>query len=300
MKFLRSIYKVILGMFLVVMPLFIYLMFNEEPLIEPEYDVELGLQTVMSIQEDPVEYPILPKEEYPEAYAYMAAMVEEIVNSPEVQYRDIFKYKDVKIINRDDVLNAFCVPGGYVYVYTGIIKYMDHPDHLAGVLGHEIAHAEKRHSTIRLQKEYGKENIFRFLILSGSVNLSGAIAVKMAKDLTSLDYSRGQEAEADEWSVRYLRSTPYACNGAAGFFEKIIEEGNDVAIPEFLSDHPDSAARVRDINGLANNMGCSQELMDVAKWRAFQKMLPSNKETKPAEGTPTGPEEQKEEEIPAT
>ncbi len=59
----------------------------------------------------------------------------------------------------------------------------------------------------------------------------------------------------------------------AGFFEKIIDEGNDVTIPEFLSDHPDSAARVREINGLASDMGCSHELMDVVKWRAFQKIV---------------------------
>ena len=57
---------------------------------------------------------------------------------------------ELKIIHDDETLNAFCAPGGYIYVYTGLIKFLAHEDNLAGVIGHEIAHADLRHSTQQL------------------------------------------------------------------------------------------------------------------------------------------------------
>ena len=55
----------------------------------------------------------------------------------------MFAFDRVRIIDNDETLNAFCLPGGFIYVYTGLIKYLDSEDHLAGVLGHEIAHADQ-------------------------------------------------------------------------------------------------------------------------------------------------------------
>ncbi len=276
-SFFYSIRKIILVVLAIGLPIFIYFGFiAEDPVFEPQYDVEIGRQSVMSIEQDPDEYPLLSPEDYPEAYDYIRNMVKEIAASPEVQYADLFKYDSVQIIHRDDVLNAFCTPGGYVYVYTGLIHYLDHPDDLAGVLGHEIAHAELRHSAIRLQKEYGRERILEFLLVGG-VGLPGLIQAKILKDMLTLNYSRDQESDADAYSVRYLKDTRYACNGAAAFFDKLIVEDGDASIPEFLSSHPDSGARVRDINAEATRIGCdtSYEEVDTAKWKAFKALLPA-------------------------
>ena len=90
----------------------------------------------------------------------------------------------------------------------------------------------------------------------------------------TLDYSRGQEAQSDEHSVRYLSTGPYACDGAAGFFAKAVEKGDDVRIPEFLSDHPDSAARVKAIRAKARELGCSTALGDQSRWKTLQDALP--------------------------
>lgn len=257
------------------LPLYIYIGFiADEPVLEPAYDVDLGMQTVAAINEDPEEYPVLSPDEYPEAYAYLDALVERVVSSSDIQYGDLFAYDQVRIIARDDILNAFCAPGGYIYVYTGLIKYLDAADHLAGVLGHEIAHAELRHSAMKLQREYGRDRILAFLALASPVSLGDVVAASILNDLTNLSYGRDQEADADAWSVRYLDDTEYACNGTSGFFEKLLNEGQDVAIPEFLSDHPDSGARVRAVNGLAAEMGCSTTPVDSGDWRAFQASLP--------------------------
>ena len=257
-------------------PLFIYLAFiADEPVFEPEQDVGLGRQSEAAIAADPEQFPILSKEHYPEAYAHLQRIVDKVLRSPEIQYRDLFAYDQMKIISNDDVLNAFCTPGGFIYVYSGLIQYLDAEDHLAGVLGHEIAHAELRHSSLRLQKEYGVRRLLEFALLSRPVTAGDIANAAILKELTTLGYSRTQEAQADELSVAYLAGSGYACDGAAGFFEKLLAAGDNVEIPEFLSDHPDSAARVRDIRRKAQELRCATTVGDQSKWLNFQESLPS-------------------------
>jgi predicted Zn-dependent protease len=258
------------------LPVYLYLVFTEEPVFTPRDDVELGKMSAQSLAEDPDEYPILSESEYPEAYEHLRRVVGGIIDSPEIKYRDVFAYSQMKIINRDDVLNAFCTPGGYIYVYSGLIKYLDHEDHLAGVLGHEIAHAEMRHGSLRLQKEYGVKALTGFLLLTVPISASDLINAKILKDLLGLSYSRDQEAQADEYSVKYLSTSDYACDGTAGFFTKLKETGDDVRIPEILSDHPSSGSRIQEIQREAKRLGCSTETADITKWKAFQASLPAS------------------------
>lgn len=275
LKFLRKLFKVGLVLAIPFVLGWIYLAFiASEPVFAPEDDVGLGEQLVQSMNEDPEAYPVLSRDDYPEAYAHIDRITERVVGSDAIQYRDIFKYDQVRLIHDDETLNAFCSPGGFIYVYTGLIKYLEYEDHLAGVMGHEIAHAELRHSSLRLQKEYGSKRLLQFVLLTSPMSLRDAGALVILKDLTGLSYSRGQEAEADDMSVDYLDGAGYACDGTAGFFEKMLANQDDVGIPELLSDHPDSAKRVRDIHARAAELNCSTELANQSQWRDFQQSLP--------------------------
>ena len=102
-------------------------------LFSVQNDQQLGQQVSQQIASDTVTYPLLSETRYPEAYTYLRNIVNKILNSGKVKYRNEFAW-EVHIINDDSVLNAFCTPGGYIYVYTGIIKYLDTEDELAGVL----------------------------------------------------------------------------------------------------------------------------------------------------------------------
>jgi predicted Zn-dependent protease len=75
-------------------------------------------------------------------------------------------------------------------------------------------------------------------------------------------------------SVHYLADSEYACDGAAGFFEKLLGQRDNVAVPEFLSDHPDSKARISDIKTEAAKLGCSTRLRDQTAWLQFKASLP--------------------------
>lgn len=238
--------------------------------LTPTNDVELGRSVVQQIESDPAQFPILSEADYPEAYAYIRTMTRNILQSDDVEFKDIFQYEEVKIIHNDDVLNAFATPGGFIYVYTGLIKFLDRADDLAGVMGHEIAHASLRHSKEQLQQQLG----LQFLITIALGDGSAADAAALASNLLTLQFSRNDETEADEYSVIYLQATDYACNGAATFFEKIEADGGN-GVPAFLSTHPDPGSRVENINAKATELGCSTEaISETTTYAQFIASLP--------------------------
>lgn len=216
-----------------------------------QQDKELGAQLAQEIENNPQEYPILDPAQYPVAYSYMYEMRDDILASQELKFKDEFEWQ-LRIINDDNTLNAFAAPGGYIYIYTGLMKYLDKVDHLAGVLAHEIAHADQRHSTSQMTKAYGLE----LLVSIASNNATAGQLSQVAAGLTSLGFSRADESDADEHSVEYLQTAKYACNGAAGFFEKLIDQGQTSGTPAFLSTHPNPDNRVIKINERADELNC--------------------------------------------
>ncbi|MFY0606699.1 MAG: M48 family metalloprotease [Cyclobacteriaceae bacterium] len=229
-------------------------------LFSPADDQKLGKQVSDEINSNSAEYPLLSESQYPDSYKYLNAMRDKILQSDDVSYKDEFSW-ELKIIQNDDVLNAFATPGGYIYVYTGLIKYLDKADDLAGVMGHEIAHADRRHSIKQLEKQYGIQ-ILLSIALGNEPSQLAQMAGQIAGQGAVLKFSRGAEAEADEFSVKYLGDTDYACNGAASFFQKLLDEGQTGGAPEFLSTHPSPKNRVRDINEQANAESCNTSLIN--------------------------------------
>jgi beta-barrel assembly-enhancing protease len=234
-------------------------------------DVALGQQVSEQIANDP-QFKILPRNAYPEAYNYLYAMRDQILGSGTVTYKDEFAWQ-LHILHDDAVQNAFATPGGYIYIYTGLIKYLDNADDLAGVLGHEIAHADLRHTVRNLQKIYGV-NILLSIALGQQPSALEQIAGQIAGTLAGLSFSRAYEREADAKSVEYLSHTPYACNGAALFFTQINQENSGGRPPEFLSTHPNPENRVENINDKARELNCSTSLSGDAGYAALKTKLP--------------------------
>ncbi len=212
-------------------------------------DITLGQSLKDEIAKDPTEYPVLDETQYATAYAHIKRIRDEILNSGKVKHKDDFEW-EVKIINKD-VKNAFAAPGGYIYVYTGLIKYLETENQLAGVLAHEIAHADLRHSVNQMVKQYGAK-----VLLDVVLGKNQGALTEIAKGLAGKKFSRNDEAEADKFSVIYLCPTSYEADGAAGFFEKIKAEGG-VGIPEFLSTHPSPDNRIEDIKAKKVDLGCT-------------------------------------------
>ena len=130
-------------------------------------DISFGNELRNEIQSHPAQYPILDENQYPDAYYHMHRIRDSILMWSDLKYRHDFNW-DIDIIQNDSVLNAFCAPGGYICVYTGIIKYLDNEAQFAGVMGHEMAHADRRHSTDQLTKAYGIQLLLGILLGSNS------------------------------------------------------------------------------------------------------------------------------------
>lgn len=231
-----------------------------------EQDKQLGAQVAAEIESNPKEYPILDPVKYKSAYDYVYKVRDKILNSGNVTNKDKFLWQ-VKIIHNDSVLNAFCTPGGYIYVYTGILKYLDSEDQFAGVMGHEIAHADMRHSTRQMTSMYGIDAMVS--ILTGNRELLKQVTT----GLIGLKFSRNHETEADEKSVSYLCPTDYNAAGGAGFFEKIQAAGGSKQ-PEFLSTHPDPGNRVEHFHNSKTTMGCTGNKNYQAEYKAMVSKLP--------------------------
>jgi predicted Zn-dependent protease len=231
-----------------------------------EDDIALGKQFSQEIEKDAKNYPLLPEKGNEQVYSYIRGITNKIIKSGKVAYADKFAWQ-VKIIDDDKTLNAFAVPGGYLYVYTGLIKFLDTEDQLAGVMGHEIAHAAQRHSTQQMTKIYGLDALTQ--IITGKSD--PGVLSQIALSLLSLKFSRSHESEADQYSVIYLCNTTYNAAGAAGFFEKM--QGHGGAPPEFLSTHPNPGNRVNDIKKKAQEMACKGSATNKTEYDKIKKLL---------------------------
>lgn len=138
-------------------------------------------------------------------------------------------------------VNAFAVPGGVVVVYAGLIRETDSAEELAGVLAHEIAHVELRHSLRNAIKSLG----FRALFSLALGDLSGTLAGDIATHLTETKFSRDAESEADREGLRRLVAAGIAPHGMPRFFQKLARrEGSAAGAWSIVSTHPASAERM--------------------------------------------------------
>jgi predicted Zn-dependent protease len=165
--------------------------------------------------------------------------------------RDDYQW-EFKLIDDDDALNAFCLPGGKVAVYTGLLPVAQDDAGLAAVIGHEVAHAIARHGGERLSQE----------ILVAGVTAATVVATRDAKkrDLYAgllgagaavgflLPYSRLHESEADRMGLIYMAKAGYDPRAAVGLWQRMAAAGKGKSKPpEFLSTHPADETRVKGI-----------------------------------------------------
>jgi beta-barrel assembly-enhancing protease len=221
-------------------------------LIPIEVDKMLGKSFALQIENSQIEGKILDSTQNQEVYKYLNKIKGNILNSGKILHKQDFVWK-IKIIENDSILNAFCVSGGYIYVYTGIIKFLDSEAELAGVLAHEIAHADNRHSTMQLVSQYGLTAIVS-LMTGGDLSY----LVQIGRELIGLSFSRSDEKEADDCAVAYLNETKYDPRAVGGFFKKLVERKKDLKVPEFLSTHPASENRIQNIEQVWKELGSKQ------------------------------------------
>lgn len=195
-------------------------------------------------------------------------------------------YRDTKFTFRvidSPVVNAFAVPGGYVYVTRGLLSHLQNEAQLAVVLGHEIAHVAARHSSQQARRaQWGQLGAIVGSVLGQKVlgerapDLAPAIlqASGMALETFMLRYSREAEIESDQLGVRYATHAGYAAAESAHFFHTLsdIAESEGKALPTWRSTHPDPGNRAQNVvqfavaaspDGTATNVGDGEYLRHI-------------------------------------
>jgi predicted Zn-dependent protease len=239
-----------------------------------EDDMELGQQVVDEIESNASEYPILDPSVYPKAYAYIKNVRNKLLATGELKYADTFDW-DIYIIDQD-VLNAFSLPGGTTFYYTGLLKYLDNEASLAGLMAQEFAHVEKRHAITNMTKEYGFSTLLS-MILGDDAALAQTIAAELALGATDLTFSSDNEYEAGECAVEYLYATDYDARGVAYFFEKLIaaeDENEDSDGVVYFKTHPNTDDRVTEIYSKYEELGSKSGLLYATEYKEFKTFLP--------------------------
>ena len=204
--------------------------------LSPEQELQLGRQAYRQVLSNPSKYGRVVPADRPECQR-IRGIAERIIHAAgieplqrEINLRKGYRYEwEVNVLDKEDV-NAFCLPGGKMVVFRGILKVAQNDDQLAAVISHEIAHALAHHSSERVARQ--------------EMNRGGPGGI------WNKAYDREQEAEADHIGLFLMTFAGYHPEEAVRFWERMQQgAGGQQRTPEILSDHPSDAHRIQSIKG---------------------------------------------------
>lgn len=156
-------------------------------------------------------------------------------------------------IVRDSTVNAFALPGGFVYVHTGLLRNARDVTELAGVLGHEVAHARLSHGARQARKQQGLSAAVTVVCLFTGFCDSGLsqVAINLGANVLTAKFSRTDELQADSAGIAYTSRAGVDPRGMVRFFERLREQsGNVPAYFEWVSTHPMEGTRIENAERL--------------------------------------------------
>ncbi|HSL85167.1 MAG TPA: M48 family metallopeptidase [Thermoanaerobaculia bacterium] len=188
------------------------------------------------------------------ALSYVNRVGQRIVNQTEMRNLP-WKFHIVA----DPEINAFNIPGGHVYVNTGLIGAADNVSEFTGVLAHEISHGVARHGTEQLTRSYGL-SIVAGLVLGENPAVYQQILAQIVGTGALAKFSRNAEREADRLGVTYMARAGYDPMGMATMFEELLRRRGSQpgAVGQFFATHPLTEERIRDVRAQAQGIDRSR------------------------------------------
>ncbi len=159
------------------------------------------------------------------------------------------------IVNTD-VVNAFSLPGGYIYVNRGVIEHASNASELAGVVGHEIGHVEHRDQVAELERQQGA-NVgltLAYVLLGRQPSAIEQAGIQVGGSAIFAHYDRGMESNADAEAVNLTTRAGYSPEGLVTFFQKLmnLEQSQPSALAQFFATHPTDEQRIQATQQLIN------------------------------------------------
>jgi Zn-dependent protease with chaperone function len=176
---------------------------------------------------------------------------------------------------RSPMVNAFALPGGKIVVYTGLIENAETPEQVAGVLGHEMAHATLRHGVERLGQSLGMSTAVSLLI--GNTEGMIAAGAQLFQIASVNSYGQAQESAADEEGVKMLHEAGIDPAGLPKFFEKLkVEEGDIPDAISWISTHPQHKDRIKALEKQISSLPARERQSFELDWSEIQKRVKEN------------------------
>lgn len=178
------------------------------------------------------------------------------------------------VVQNNDV-NAFAIPGGHVYVHTGLINAADNASELAGVMAHEISHGVARHATEQISKQYGLSIIAGAVLGQNPAGYQQLLAQLIGTGALAR-FSRDAEREADRLGVRYMHAAGYNPRGMPSMFRKLLarQQSQPGAVEKFFSTHPVTDERIRDTENQASKLtGGANLVTDEPAFQALKRRV---------------------------
>jgi len=174
-----------------------------------------------------------------------------------------------------DVVNAFSIPGGYIYVNRGIIERADNVSQLAGVLAHEIGHVVERHGIQQAQRQQNANTALAVLygvLMRRAPSTAERAGIQVGGTAVFAGYSRTAEREADQVAINYMIRSGYNPHGLPQFFGKMISEQQrqPSRVEQWFATHPGSQERVQNATATINATPGANNARLVTDTREFQ------------------------------
>ncbi len=176
------------------------------------------------------------------------------------------------VVDDDKQVNAFAIPGGDIYVFSGMLKLADDDAEIACVLGHEISHVTRRHIAQKLVQQVGLQTLLG-LALGDQPGFLAALATQVAGTGVLLKFSRDHEREADEFGLPLCNSAGYDPNGYVRMFKKIKKLGEASAAGSFLQSHPLPTERIEAAQARIKTFDPKGTVTNEKQYAAFRAQL---------------------------
>ncbi|HOZ46619.1 MAG TPA: M48 family metallopeptidase [Candidatus Hydrogenedentes bacterium] len=173
-----------------------------------------------------------------------------------------------KVIDAPDTVNAFALPGGHMYIYTGLMRLCENEAELASVMAHEIGHVSARHHGEQMTRQYGLEFLKR-IVLGADPKSSYVLVADLIGQAHVTRFSRANEREADELGAEMLFRAGYDSRAMLTFMEKLQDfeqEGSGGNWMPLFASHPPTAERLALLQALTQRH--PQELLDKSQLNA--------------------------------
>ncbi len=203
--------------------------------ITPEQEIALGLEsTPVMIEQFGGLHPD------PEGQKLVKEIGQRIVRNSDAKNTP-YQY-DFHLLAHPEIVNAFALPGGQVFITTALITQFESEDQLAGVLSHEIGHVVARHGAERIAKQELTQGLTGAAVIATG-DYSTAQAAQLIANLVNMSYGRDQELESDDMGVRFMSQSGFNPEALISVMDILEKAGGGKGQPEFMSTHPSPANR---------------------------------------------------------